>query len=390
MYKQNLTSQANYLVYFILSIIPVIQLGLSFYVSFFFLSFLIVFLFSIKGLKLDKATAIITFAGASIFLLKGFLLSFVSVETRDVFIPVREMFCYVGLFFMASELSKANLEINTIRRYFLWFFIVVLTLILIQSLFILQGQYLGFPIQYFAINQGTLANADKALMYGTRFRPTSFYGEPSYTAWIVVSFLVIILSRIEFTNKVKWLLISFCLTIVTISQSLSGILAVCILTATWITTGTGKKLNIKFIFLSVIGIIIGISLVLYFSEDFANRLSAILSNSDESSTVRFNNPLVYFNGMIENNLLFGVSNFGDLDIDNAAWGLVIQYGILSVAIAILVIKFLGNKFLIIYFFIAMNFNGSLFGFDKILVISMVVGLSRCTFYQAKSLRQMID
>ncbi|WP_431293730.1 hypothetical protein [Pedobacter sp. P26] len=291
---------------------------------------------------------------------------------------------------MASELSKANLEINTIRRYFLWFFIVVLTLILIQSLFILQGQYLGFPIQYFAINQGTLANADKALMYGTRFRPTSFYGEPSYTAWIVVSFLVIILSRIEFTNKVKWLLISFCLTIVTISQSLSGILAVCILTATWITTGTGKKLNIKFIFLSVIGIIIGISLVLYFSEDFANRLSAILSNSDESSTVRFNNPLVYFNGMIENNLLFGVSNFGDLDIDNAAWGLVIQYGILSVAIAILVIKFLGNKFLIIYFFIAMNFNGSLFGFDKILVISMVVGLSRCTFYQAKSLRQMID
>src|SRR5690606_37920185 len=98
----------RYLGYFVLLILPFIQLGTSYYVSVFFLSFVFLFCISLfSPIKISSYYFLILCLGASIFLIKSLYLYFLNVDIAEVLLPIRELVCYIGLFFISNIMSRS-------------------------------------------------------------------------------------------------------------------------------------------------------------------------------------------------------------------------------------------------------------------------------------------
>jgi hypothetical protein len=112
------------------------------------------------------------------------------------------------------------------------------------------------------------------------------------------------------------------------------------------------------------------------SNDLSNRFEAIIDLTDKSSNIRFQDPLFYINKILTEGQIFGVLDFAKLSIDNAGLGLFIQYGILSLVIMYCLLKSANKVLLVLYIILSLNFNGTFFRYDKALIISLTIGLSR--------------
>lgn len=373
---------STFLFFFIMIMLPFVQLGMSYYVSVFFLCFLVALAVSLKMSNISAQLVNIIFYSAAIFLIKVCSLLFSGAEIRDILIPLREWLCYLGIILISTKISKGSVSIKVIKRTTTILLLTILTMVIIQKMFIARGIYFGFPIDYFVVNQGTLLGSKNALYYGTKFRPTSFYGEPSYTSWITISLALIILIRNEFTIKLKLFIVGISLLIILMSESLSGILAFLLIVSFWYAKLRNAKTS--FFLLSLLACMMVFTLLFYASAEFAGRISLILINQDTSSNIRFQEPFSVIREMFFQEKLLGVNNFGSMQIDNAGLGLIIQYGILSVPLILLLLKFIKkNGLLMLYILLALNFNGAFFRYDKVLVISLIIGLTNTNIYFRK-------
>ncbi|WP_336093989.1 hypothetical protein [Leeuwenhoekiella sp. CH_XMU1409-2] len=369
----------NALLFLILCSLPFMQLGFTYYISVFFLLFLVSFLsaFSVKFFFGFNAKFLIF--GSLFFFIKVFSLVVAeeNFSYRDILLPLRELLCFIGIIVISLYLKQCVVDIKKVQVFFLLFLTTILVLVISQYIFFSRGIYVGLPIDFFVINEATLSGSEKALRFGTRYRPTSFYGEPSYTSWITLSILTIILFRNEFNKIFKLKVIFVCFGIVLISQAVSGVLAILVTTLAYFLYYSNSNILKKIRFLIAAGIVFTLSI--YLSEELQSRIYAILSNEDVSSNIRFLEPYLILKDMVNNANFFGVSNYSELMsiIDNAGFGLIIQYGVISIFILILLLKFVKNKILWLYLILSLNFNGTFFRFDKVLVISLVVGMSYC-------------
>ncbi|MEH6659258.1 hypothetical protein [Leeuwenhoekiella marinoflava] len=372
-------SYKNILLCLILISLPFMQLGLTYYISVFFLLFLVSFLRALSVKSFFGANSKYIIFGGLFFFLKIFslVLSEDTFSYRDILIPLRELFCFIGIILISLYLKQCVVDIKKLKLFFLFFLSTILILVVSQYIFFARGIYFGLPIDFFVVNEATLSGAEKALKFGSRYRPTSFYGEPSYTSWITLSILMVVLFRKEFNKAFKIRVIFISFGIVLISQAISGMLAISVTSLVYFLYYSNSNILNKTRLLIVAGIIFSLSL--YTSEELQSRIYSILSNEDVSSNIRFLKPYLILKDMINNADFFGVNNYSELlsVIDNAGFGLIIQYGVISVFILILFFKFVEKKVLWLYLILSLNFNGAFFRFDKALVISLVIGMSYC-------------
>lgn len=371
-------SSSNDLIFLIIVSIPFIQLGIEYYISVFFLVFNVLLMLSLN--RVTNKSANFLFVGCSVFLLKFFVLGFNSADSRSLLIPLREMSCFVGLILISNKLRYS--DYNKFHLYFKLMLILILLVVIYQYFQIKNGQYFGFPVKYYVKNKLTLEGAELALYHGTRFRPTAFYGEPSYTSWVTLTLLAVLLKISTFKTSVIYIFIS--LFIVSISQSLAGILSIVLFSTYWILFKSqyniaGSRVHIRKIpFSLIISVVIVFFIFVIsffvFSEEFSNRLSKVLLNKDESSSFRINYAFTYFYNSFSNGAIFGVNNMSTLWIDNAAVSLLIQYGILSFILFGVIYFFVNNNIVRLYIVMSLFFNGAFFSYDKIILLSLVFGV----------------
>lgn len=381
-YKINYSKLPAFNIKLIILALPFIQLGVSYYFSFFFILFVFSFLLSLTS-NINKKEFHLLLIGCSVFLIKSVILSFYSSSIREILFPLREMTCFIGIVAITNFLSKAYIDKNFLFKVLGLFLILLLLLIRVQKEYLSNGEYLGFPIDYYVINKETLDNVFNALYHRTRFRPTSFYGEPSYTAWITLSLLTILIVRKEFNKEIKYFAIIIGLLIVSISESFSGILLILIFSFFWIYFQSKRNNLFLTLSIAVFFLTVFLGILYFFSSEFYDRIQNIFQSNDISYSIRILTPFKRTQSMLLEGNFFGVRNYSSLVIDNALIGLFIQYGLFSLIIIGILWHFVKNKLLFVYILLSLNFNGTFFRYDKVLVVSMVIGLCFCRFFDLK-------
>lgn len=360
----------------ILFSLPFLQLGLTFYESVSFITFLLFFFFSLKLSIINQKVFVFSLIALFLFLTKAIIVSVKTVDIRNSLIPIRELVCFIGLVFIVNRIRFLKIDQLLTLRFLNTLIFGLGLFVLVQYYFISKGVYFGFPIDYFVMNQATLETSELALNAGTRYRPTAFYGEPSYAGWITFSLLAMALNFRNKRNGFALIIISVIISI--LLESFSGIIAVVIYSIFWLS-----KVN-QFNFRSLLKISRAILVLVicfagfyFFSSSFKGRFDNAQGYSDVSINIRLLNPVAYLNNMLDKGEIFGVYNFGDLTIDNAAWSMLIQYGIISFPIFYLLLKYTFSGILsVIYILLAFNFNGTVLSFDKVIVIGLVIGLQQ--------------
>jgi len=309
-----------------------------------------------------------------VFLLKITLLTYESADTRAILIPAREFICALGMVFIASKVAYSSYRGVDLYKAIWISLVVLLVLVVVQTYFIARGSYLGFPTQYYIMNQETLNKAEDALYHGTRYRPAAFFGEPSYTSWVVLSLLSIAICSL-LKRKQKYLIIILSFSVVLVSFSMAGIFAVAMLSLYWFIFETGKKGNVIInLIVALVGLMLGTIFLFYVGGEIAERIVAILNSDDDSANNRLAEPIEYINTIVTEGHWFGLRNYADLHINNAGLGMVINYGILFIPILAILLFFARRKLLIIYILLSLNFNGTFFRFDKALIVGVTLGL----------------
>lgn len=372
---ENNRNRSDYIALLILLCIPFIQLGLSYYISISFVLFMAILSYCISGLTYSFKLNQIALWMLSLFLLKIALLTYSSADTRAILIPAREFICALGMILIAAKIRNSTVEDSLVLKIILGALLVLLFLVCIQTFFIARGSYIGFPTQYYIMNQETLNKAEDALYHGTRYRPAAFFGEPSYTSWIVLSLLTVALCAKNPSRNSMYVALILSFLVVLVSFSMAGIFAVAMLCTYWFVFET-KKVNsvlLNFMVALVAGSIV-MAVLFYFGGEVSERIVAILNSDDDSANNRLAEPMEYIDKILIEGHWFGLKNYADLHINNAGLGMIINYGVLFIPILGVLLFFVKRKLLLLYIVLSLNFNGTFFRFDKALIVGVTIGL----------------
>lgn len=359
--------------------IPAIQLGHSYYISIAFGMFSYCLLRSVKLYNNNTYSAVAV--SCLCFLLKGMINATGTMSFNEVLLPLREMVCFVALIFISQKIKNDSTKPEVWSKRILIFLSLMLLLVVFQNYKIGNGQYFGIPVEYFVTNAGALGGAEDALFHQTRFRPTSFFGEPSYTAFVVLSLLVIFFETPnKLSEKIKCTVIG--LIIVAVSQSLAGLLAIVFVFLYWVLASKKYKISVARKYALILVLILVVAVGLYFSDEIYLRFINTFTGGDESSTTRLNEPASLLVDVIQKGALFGVDFqyiekfLGYSNLDNALFRFFIYYGLLIIIPLATVLIYVRSGFLALYIILTMNFNGDFFSYDKVLIVALVVGLSK--------------
>lgn len=378
----------------ILLMTPLLHLGFSYYISaqiVGFLSLAALVMFS----RFERRAVIFASICAFLFIVKLVAVLHTSVS-RDLLVVLREMACFILLLLAVRPIS-ALCRPERVSKLYVWFLWIASLLIMTQYFAIANGFFLSFPNEWFVMNRGTLEGVNLALYHESRLRPTGFYGEPSYMAFILISAFVVFLSY-EARWKILLSVAALNALVLVFLGSLSGYLAFIIIAAVFgylklSAEGGRNKLNASLL----LGVLAVFMLSVFVSQgEFIARLSSfsIDTEVDPSAYVRFVVPYLIFMQMIDDGAWFGYANsemqnlVGGFDIgwiDNALFYLLLHYGIASTLLFIYFLAFyVRHPFLITYILIVLNFNGAYFSFDKTVVMALVLGFSIAMIRVGKS------
>lgn len=362
----------------ILLTIPVIQLGYSYYLSFAFGVFIYCFARSVNFCPSKFFLAILVTCIS--FLLKAIANAIGTTELNEILVPIREMLCFLAMIFIAEKirLEAINQEILYKRIYLL--LIILFCLVAFQSYKLSVGEYFGIPVNFFIKNSETLGGVEDALLHQTRFRATAFFGEPSYTSFIVLSLLVVCFELSgKLSEKIKCAVLA--IGIVAMSQSIAGVLAIALIIFYWLIFSKAHDISKRKKYMIIVFVALSFAASLYFSNVISDRFFSVIQGGDESSTTRINEPVSLFFNVVSSGAFFGVNYqyiekfLGYSSLDNALLRLLIYYGFLAIIPLMTLVIFAKKPLLFIYIFLAMNFNGEFFVYDKVLIVALVIGLS---------------
>jgi hypothetical protein len=255
--------------------------------------------------------------------------------------------------------------------------------VFIQYIKLKSGVGYFLPVEWYIQNSATLP--DELDLMWSPIRPSGTFGEPSYLGFISASLLMAVAHCVS-NNYYKSLLISVLLATVILAQTLAGVLTVFILLFLYLWQISSNRTDRKLQLISLVFVALLVVLMFDYS-DVLTRLANITNESEELSGYhRIVVPLkVIFKvftsapyGVPETELLnFLINQKSDLviksNLANGFFNVLINYGIFGVII--LYILFNKARFSIIllaYLFLASMFNGSIFSYDKAVVISLTV------------------
>lgn len=363
--------------------LPFLQLGISFYLSFQIFAIGLILILS-GSQNVSKNSLFFIMVGLSSFILK-ILFSITNISASELLLIAREGFCFILLMLGINKIRKFE-NLRQIKNLCSLFLLASFIIITLQHLAISNGQFVSFPFAWFIMNESTLSGVGDALYHSARLRPVGFYAEPSYMALILTSVIVILISS-KPNEKMRSLFFFTASVFMYLTlSSFAGILAILMILAvsTYTTTrNDSKKRKSSFIFLSIIFIL---SLpVVYLNPEYSQRLTGVFTGQvDPSTYIRYVIPFQMVADMFSNGFLFGYSNSEILyladskkigSIDNAFFNLILHYGLLGILPIIALLFYVRSPILITYLLLALNFNGSYFAYDKVVIISLTVGLS---------------
>jgi len=359
----------------LLLVVPFLHLGFSYYLSSQMLGVSAMVLL-IMTMGIQPRAALLAAMGTALFLIKAFMVMR-SYDSHEIALVIREMCCFMLLLLSIQQVSYLGRPDVLLKQYKIFLYMCV-AIVSLQYIAILSGFFIQFPFDWFVMNEKTLEGVDLALEHGTRIRPVGFYGESSYMAFVMVSALVIFLSLELELKKVIWVLALNLVTFILLG-SLAGMFAYFVVSTFYFLNSMSKNsrrgILTKFLFFGVISCIIVAGLLN--SSDYAGRLTSVLTKGDidNSIYIRYVMPVLMLSEMLDKQLFFGYSIVGFPSIDNALFYLLLHYGILAPIILLVLMLYVRTKFLLVYLILALNFNGAYFAFDKVVVMSLVVGLS---------------
>jgi hypothetical protein len=278
--------------------------------------------------------------------------------------------------------SRFNLSPKNINKFLFILIISMLLMVIFQLYFFGKGIYFGFPINYFITNADTLELAENAFSNNTLYRVTTYFGEPSYTAFVVISLLsIFIMSNKNFDNV--FLFFIFCVLVIILSKTLVGSISLFIILYLYFhldLSGRVKLLFNSFPYL-ILSILIFFSFYDSNSNYFYSRIYDVLHFSDESTYERIALPIkILVEKALYNDYIFGIAGSEKFVIHNAILGILIHYGVFSILLLLIIWDIVKKHcfqpvFVLIYLLLCMFYNGAFFAFDKSIIMSLVIGAS---------------
>lgn len=369
----------------LLLMVPFIQLGLSYYLSVQVLALMGLLFFVVKKKGLQSRSIQFIGAGALLFVAKA-LVELSGSDLHEVLLVAREMFCFALLILSIKQISPLNCSELLLKKY-RWFITISCTLIAVQYVVIFSGSFISFPIEWFIANQGTLEGVSDAVQYQTRLRPVGFYGEPSYMAFVLLSAFLYFLSS---ETRLRPILVTLFINVLALVLlgSMSGILALFCMMFFYVTQDNVLGKNLKKIPKALqIGVVVGTAIAaISFNEDISERILNLsdLNTIDPSTYIRYVMPVIEISKMMGDGFWMGYSgdemerltaSYDAYSIDNAFFYLILHYGILGPLIISIFLLYLRQPLLVVYALVVLNFNGAYFTFDKVVVMSLAIGLS---------------
>lgn len=368
--------------FIIILLLPFLQLGLTYYLS---ISTLLAMLFTLN-LK----------AGDLIYSKKAFikLLFFVAFSicmlisggevngyfNADHLRNIRESsFLVVILMILSSRIYWSEKLTFQVINLLLFSSILIFSLTLIQSIYILKFKYIGIPDYFYVMNAGTIPG-ELDLIY-SKIRPAATFGEPSYLSLYCLLIIIGLFPIIKLYKKALIIVIILSSTII-MSLSMMGIVFLIffiIFNYLKAKFDLNKKALIMLPLLSI-----SIYLVFYF---LIERILNVISGSDISFNDRVLTPVKYIPDILMNHPIgikisdkfYESYNYGYVDISyilhNAIITLIYSYGFLGFIIVYLVFRSARNNYIKYALFIMMMQNGGFLNIDKVVLVLFLVYLS---------------
>ena len=376
---------------------PFIQWGVSTYLSFQMLGFLILLVaIDYKVLATNATTLIFIALAMSASTLAHTASPFFLHSTLRVW---REVACFSILLLVYSTRFKYQFNSRSIRAVLACVAIAICISTILQFYFytFLSSSIFFIPETFYLAEFSTLAAnwaafAKEHSLY-IKIRPSSFFAEPSYLGFVSLSLLLIVLKLFSEDFK-KSILILILLTSVALSQTTSGLLSFGLL------LGVFYRRNIKTIHPFIVTALVLLAPVYFLLFPIPEMLLRVFDIGDSqkelSGFIRLVLPFelivkVWIHsplGVPPDELasflrqpavrvfanMFTVNYSGGFQVaglDNAFLNFFIFYGMLGTTIVWTFIRRIQDRYLLFYLFLASFFNGGLLSFDKVVVISTV-------------------
>lgn len=371
--------------------LPFIQLGGSLYLSVQFIGFLLLIWLLIYSRKYFLIDAIVL-----LILMFPSVVQFIASPnaSRNILRVFRELLnLLVLLSFISMIRRKSSLYFISpllLRRLQITVYFIVVALFLFtgaQLVAIQQRYRLWLPLDWYAIRDVTLPT-ELVVFYGqqTGLRPSAFFTEPSYLGFIILSTLVLVWHL--FTDKTRWFLIMALAATALFSKSMLGttlfflMLIILYVDEAGLKTSKLKRFQARFLVL-FLGFLFFITLTFSGLIPELNRFALFLQSPSlvSSTNYRILTPLRYIGFMLENyalgipfaelSRLFGINT---VNVDNALLGIFLYYGVLSPFLLGYIFFRIKDIKMSIFFIFSTFYNGAIFMYDKVVVLSVVISL----------------
>jgi hypothetical protein len=381
-----------------ITLIPLIQLGLSIYISFQMLSFLAL-LFLIDYRCVGKN--LLLFIGMSLLMLISTLAYIDSPAFIHSFSRViREIICIAVIISICASKKNEIRYYGAIKTTVTVFVVVMLVSLVLQYVAYNYFSSTAFfvPSNFYIAGFSTLADtwgnfaADKGI--AIKIRPSSFYAEPSYLGFIALSMAAMVL-KIFNDGQRKTILLLILFVSLLISQTLSGIIAFWILVSGYYFNDIRRipvyvpvlillLMPVYFIFFPLPEFVIRLLNVFNQTEELSGfirlvlpfeLISKVMAHSplgvpQDELLAFLRQPAVGIEPeMLQRNATFGIQIAG---LDNAFLNLFIFYGVTGFLLIWTFAMKIKDPLLLLYIALAALFSGSIFSFDKTVVISVVI------------------
>lgn len=372
----------------IIALIPVLQLGYSFYVSVATLIFVLCLVNWWPVLRAGWYPALpYTWMGA--LLLLPMLSVSSSYPAEDSLRLLREAIMFVILCCTATGIRYVDSRYLPAApvRLITALLAGLLVLVVIQAVLFPRGIYFGFPENWFSQESGTIATAE-ALRFGAEtLRPHATFSEPSFLGFILISISLILAPRLG-TSRAALGLLALILVIGLMSRSLSFLFSVALVIILPLAVERSRNRGLA------IGVIIT-GLVMMLAATSAGSLLSRLASAGSASTADYSTGIRVFvplqtlpdyllayplgapDSVVEHAMLPFLPNFaiqpGEI-LNTALFNLFFVHGL--VALPILAATFLVARDLRTrtYLLVSLFFNGTFFVIDKVSVFILVMTL----------------
>ncbi|MBK8417728.1 hypothetical protein [Candidatus Villigracilis saccharophilus] len=204
----------------ILLLMPAIQLGYTYYISWQVLSLILLFQFVGINTFLKKILP-------GLFLLLLMELSVFLLPINDVLRPFlnvgRQFILFFLLYLLINKIPRmADYYNKWVQRVIIAEVLLITVLVVLQFLGYPSRSMYYIPADYYIAGQNTLPDA-LDFRY-SNVRPVGTFAEPSYLGFFMMSLYVVILTRFR-ENRLKWFLIVLSFVVILLAQTVAGLAA---------------------------------------------------------------------------------------------------------------------------------------------------------------------